>query len=118
MRKKILNIYGITLTVGLIYYIWISLTGLSIPCVSYEITGYLCPGCGTSRMFLYLAKFDIERAFASNPAVFSLLVFWNAVALFCFIGKPKLFGNRRFLYICLVLSVALLVIFCIIRNIT
>lgn len=117
MRKKVLKIYGITITAGLIYYIWIAVTGLSIPCVSYELTGYLCPGCGTSRMFLYLAKFDIVNAFNSNPVVFSLLVFWNVTALLCFIGSPKIFRNSRFLYVCLALSVAALVIFCFIRNI-
>ncbi|MBQ3100354.1 MAG: DUF2752 domain-containing protein [Clostridia bacterium] len=117
MRKRILKIYGITLTVGLIYYLWIRLTGLSVPCLYYETTGYLCPGCGTSRMFLHLAKFDVTAAFNSNPAVFSLLVFWNAVALFCFIGKPAIFKNKRFLYLSLALSVFLLLIFCFIRNI-
>lgn len=118
MRKRILKIYGVTLVVGTIYYLWILLTGFSVPCLYYETTGYLCPGCGTSRMFLHLAKFNITAAFNSNPAVFLLLVFWNAVALFCFIGRPRIFGNKRFLYSCLAVSIASLMIFCIIRNVT
>jgi len=118
MKKRILKIYGIILAAGLIYYLWIRCTGLAIPCLCYEMTGLLCPGCGSTRMFLRLAEFDITGAFAANPAVFVLFVYWNAVALLCFIGRPKFLSSKRFLYACLYVSVALLLAFCLIRNIT
>lgn len=33
-------------------------------------TGLLCPGCGVSRMFLALLRFDFAEAFSWNPVVF------------------------------------------------
>lgn len=118
MKKRILKIYGITLGVGLIYYVWIRLTGLAIPCLSYEMTGFFCPGCGSSRLFLRLGEFNISGAFNANPALFVLLVFWNIVALLCFVGRPKFVSDKRFLYTCLFISIAVLLGFCLIRNIT
>ena len=118
MKKRILKIYGVTLSVGLIYYVWIRLTGLAIPCLCYELTGFLCPGCGSSRLFLRLGEFNITGAFNANPALFVLLVFWNAVALLCFIGKPRFVSDRRFIYTSLFVSIAVLLSYCIIRNIT
>lgn len=60
----------IILVTYLIYYLF---TGNGIPCIFKKLTGLYCPGCGITRMFLSLLRFDIYQAFRYNPLVFILL---------------------------------------------
>ena len=41
--------------------------GIGIACPFERLTGYQCPGCGVSGMFLSLLKGDLSGAFSSNP---------------------------------------------------
>ncbi len=115
MKKAILKIYAVILPLGAAYYLWGAITGLYLPCYVYQRTGLQCPGCGTSRMFLSLARLDITGAFAQHPVMLVLLIVWNVIAVLCFFGVIK---SRRFLYTMLGLSVAALVIFTISRNLS
>ena len=68
------------------YYIFVRITGLSIPCVFHEITGLKCPGCGITHMFVNAAQSEWKAAFLSNPLLFVLF------PLFCvFIAAKLLF---------------------------
>lgn len=59
---------------GLTYLkVWLPLTGIGIPCVFREVTGFLCPGCGMTRLVLALLEFDIAQAFRYNMLVFFLV---------------------------------------------
>ena len=113
MKKRILAIYASVLSAGALYYVWGAVTGRYLPCLYHRFTGWLCPTCGVSRMFLALLRGDIAAAFAYNPVMFVLLFVWNAVAVLCFFGVLK---NRKVLYALLGLSLAALVIFGILRN--
>ncbi len=117
MRKQILIIYGAVLGVGLLYYLWGTLTGMFLSCQFYNATGLLCPGCGMSRMFLSLMKFDFVSAFYHNPAMFIIFFYWNIVAVLCFWGRITLVKKSQFLYISLGVSIALFLILGFIRNI-
>lgn len=117
MRKNIVKIYCTIFIVGIIYFIWISATKIYIPCFYYISTGLLCPGCGTTRMFLSLLKFDIPGAFSYNPVVFVLMQLWIIISLLCFYDKIKFVKDKRFLFTMLGISVAALFIFGIVRNI-
>ena len=55
---------------GFIYYVFIRITGLGIPCVFNLVTGLNCPGCGTSRMVLAVLRFDFNAAFSFQPVLF------------------------------------------------
>ena len=55
------------------YFIWLTLTGIGIPCPIRLVTGYLCPGCGITHCFLALARLDFRAAFEANALVFCLL---------------------------------------------
>lgn len=66
---------GLLLALGLGYLVWVRLTGLGIPCLFYQLTGKLCPGCGISRMCMALAALDLPRAFRCNALVMGLLPF-------------------------------------------
>ena len=34
------------LLLGSAYFLWVTVTGLSLPCPLHYFTGYYCPGCG------------------------------------------------------------------------
>ena len=116
MRKKILKIYAVVLSVGLAYFLFIRLTGLGLPCFYLKTTGYLCPGCGSTRMFLALSRLDLAAAFSYNPVVLILVFVWNFIALLCFTEKLKFVQKEGFLMTMLAISVAALLVFCCFRN--
>ncbi|MCR4689389.1 MAG: DUF2752 domain-containing protein, partial [Saccharofermentans sp.] len=55
---------------GIAYYIFIKVTGLSIPCYIHLTTGLLCPSCGITRMFLLMAQFKFKEAMRCNEFLF------------------------------------------------
>jgi hypothetical protein len=72
---------AIILLVGLAYAAFVRLTGWGIPCIFYQLSGKLCPGCGISRMFLALLKLDFRRALQCNALVLLLLPVAAALGL-------------------------------------
>ncbi len=48
--------------------------GIYIPCLFRKFTGFYCPGCGITRMFLSILQLDFYQAFRYNPLVFILFV--------------------------------------------
>ena len=48
--------------------------GIAIYCPFYILTGFYCPGCGITRMFLSILQLDFYQAFRYNPLVFILFV--------------------------------------------
>ena len=96
--KSVLLRWGIILSVGIVYLIWVLLTDIRIPCIFYELTGLSCPGCGITRMFSSLALLDFSSAFAYNGFMLVSLPFVAGLIAFLEIryvtrGKtsPKLF---------------------------
>ena len=117
MRRKIIKLYAWILAIGLGYVLWLRLGGPGIPCMVNKVTGYLCPGCGITRMFLALLRLNIADAFRHNGAALILFCYWNLVALLCFAGTPRFVQKPRFLYGSLWVSVGILAVFGIARNI-
>lgn len=116
MRKTILTVYGAVFALGILYAIWIALTGLSLPCMYRATTGMLCPGCGLTTMMLCLVRGDVIGAFGCNPVVFVLLIVWNGLAL---LGLTEMIGtlrDKRFWYAALGVTVAILAVWSIVRN--
>ena len=48
---------------GLLYFAFTSITGLGLPCPFRMLTGWLCPGCGITTMFIELGRLNFEAAF-------------------------------------------------------
>lgn len=48
-------------------------TNIRIKCVTYELIGIYCPGCGGTRMISHLLSGDIATAFKSNQLLFILI---------------------------------------------
>jgi len=72
---KVIRNALIILVIGALYAVFVNLTGHSVHCIFRRITGFLCPGCGTTGMCLSLLRFDFKTAFLYNRAVFCMLPF-------------------------------------------
>lgn len=72
-KHEISSLIIFILIILITYLIYYSFTGNGIPCMFKKLTGLYCPGCGITRMFLSLLRFDIYQAFRYNPLVFILL---------------------------------------------
>lgn len=118
MKIKILKIYGCIFAIGMVYYLLRKLTQFSIPCIFYRTTGLECPGCGVTRMFDAMIKLDFVSAFFYNPVVFLLFLLWNLIGLFCFWGKIAWIKSSRFFYMALGITVGILMIWGIVRNVS
>ena len=120
MKARLLCVvkrYAILLTTGILYFVFISLTDMGIPCVFRLVTGLQCPGCGISRMLAALIRLDFVSAFRYNPVI--LLTF--PILLFAFIhsdidyirtGKRSV-GKYQILWIA---ELVILLAFGVIRN--
>lgn len=116
MQKRLVRIYSIIFAAGFAYLIFVRITGIKLPCIFYETTGLLCPGCGITRMFVQLSCFNIKKAFMYNPVCFVSVAFWLTFSVLLFIGKPKYFRNAKLLYIFMYINFAALILFGLLRN--
>ena len=71
--RRLWTVGGILLGSGLGYALWVRLTGLAVPCLFWTVTGWLCPGCGVTRLCLALLRWDWAAAWAANPALLLML---------------------------------------------
>lgn len=74
-KKKLAMILGAAILAGITASFVMIKTGYHLPCLFRSITGYLCPGCGATRMFLSLFQMDIKSAFHSNMLLFLSMPF-------------------------------------------
>lgn len=116
-RIVILCVIGVFGILGLSYFLYIKITGNSIPCFYYTNFGIQCPGCGLTRMFLSLSRLDFVSAFKYNPFMFCVLSLWTAVGTCAFIGKPKFAVKPWVLYSLLGATALGYVVFGVLRNI-
>ena len=117
LKKLLMNIFLLGMA-GLLYGIFVSYTGLAIPCLFRKVTGLLCPGCGVTGMCVALLHLDWRGAFSCHPVLFVLLLPLTAVFI-C--GAAGYVQNGRFRFarwqnLILYVSVAALVIFGVVRN--
>ena len=103
---------------GLLYGIFVSYTGLAIPCLFRKVTGLLCPGCGVTGMCVALLHLNWKGAFFCHPVLFVLLLPLTAVFICSAAGYVQngSFRFARWQNLILYVSVAALVIFGVVRN--
>ena len=113
--KPILIILGI----GFLYYIFVCLTDIKIPCIFRMLTGLSCPGCGATRMVMALLRFDFKEAFFYNKVLFVSLPF--LIGVFAFENYRYIKNGerkyKRLSTIIIVLSIVALLIYGVLRNI-
>ena len=96
---------------GLLYVkVWLPLTGIGVPCVFWEVTGLLCPGCGLTRLVLSLMELNLIQAFRYNMLVFFLAPLYLIYLLLVRRGKTKHSG------ILMGVMVVLTIAFGVLRN--
>lgn len=117
-RKRLIKTAVITVSVLILYYIFVRITGLSIPCFFYKITGLKCPGCGITRMFMKALRFDFAGALASNAVLFFMLPIFGVLFTIKVIFLPRWLENRSRIFNGIIwTSIVILLIFAVIRNI-
>ena len=116
--RSVLKNFGIILIIGFIYFVFVKLTNLGIPCIFNLITGLHCPGCGISRMFLSLASLDFKSAFGYNAYIMTV----GPIALIFVIRHYVLYilkgqkNSGKFETVLLIIAFVLMIIFSILRN--
>lgn len=70
-REKVIKKYSIILGLGILYLVWVLITGFAIPCPFKLIFNLKCPGCGITSMMLASVRLDIRSAFLFNPFLFT-----------------------------------------------
>ena len=116
-RRRQLKTAAAVLGIGLCYYSFNQLTGFYIPCVFRLVTGLACPGCGISHFFVDLLHLDFAHAVQQNLAAAVLLPVWLAVGAVHVLFRPRwLHSHSRFMAVLSWGSLALLVVFGVLRN--
>lgn len=83
LKKLLMNIFLLGMA-GLLYGIFVSYTGLAIPCLFRKVTGLLCPGCGVTGMCVALLHLDWRGAFSCHPgAVCAAASAYGSIHLQC-----------------------------------
>ena len=117
-RNKVILGALILLAVGAAYTLFVKLTGLGVPCPFNRATGLKCPGCGVSRMFLALFRFDLAGAFRANGAIlclFPLMLATAARLIYVYIRRGTV--RDRAAEISVWFMVGVLLVFGVVRNV-
>ena len=115
-RNILLLSAGILVVLSL--YCLAALSGLGLPCLFYQITGLMCPGCGNTRAALALLRLDIGAAFSYNllfPLEFFYL-FWVYVRCCKAYLQGKRFSYTPACPIMDILILAAILLWWILRN--
>ena len=72
LRRLVITL-GVLLAAGLLYTGIVLKFQVGLCCPFERLTGFQCPGCGISGMFLNMLQGDFEGAFRCNPVTFCLM---------------------------------------------
>lgn len=117
VQKLIIKSTLWVLGLGITYYLLFGGIGKFPPCLFHKLTGFLCCGCGATRMFIDILHFDFASAYGRNRCLMIFLILWIIYILLCFIGKPKCFRRKKVVYGFLYFTLWTFVAWEIIRNI-
>lgn len=78
LRKNLAQI----LSLGILYTVWVIVTGIYIPCPIRLATGFKCPGCGISHAIIALIHGNASEAWRQNPFILCTGPFLLAYALY------------------------------------
>lgn len=104
------------LSLGIAYYFVLKYTSFGIPCYFYKTTGYKCPACGISHMFMHLAQLKFREALNDNHVMFFLWPFGFGELLYVRYLTSAGRDLPRINKILLFSAVGIEIIYCIIRN--
>ncbi|MGP1570133.1 MAG: DUF2752 domain-containing protein [Eubacteriales bacterium] len=102
-----------------VFLLFLNSYGIRIPCMFRVLTGFKCPGCGTTRMSLALLKGNIRTAIYYNKVVPFLIpplaiIFIHKSYQYILTGKYSFSKTENLFFI---ISILILLIYMILRNI-
>lgn len=112
LRGKKRKVIIAVLAAGIIYALIVRYTHLGIPCFFQSITGFKCPGCGITHIFMRLMEFDFSGAFRANAFLFITIP-----VLFVLLFTSKRCSGKTFVKWLSVIYLILLVVWGVVRNI-
>ena len=116
--RKIIYRDGIILLAGILYAVFVRLTGLAVPCIFRTLTGWQCPGCGITRACLSLLKGEIRTSFSYNSFLYiagPCIIYLIVRGALNYIKDNTFQLNRQDTVLTYILTVAAL-IFGVVRN--
>ena len=117
-KKKAIIIWGGAILIGIAASFVMIRINFYLPCPFRSLTGYLCPGCGATRMFLNLFQLDFIEAFKSNGMLLislPFILFILAEMTVSYVNDGKLTNSKISGRIAVAL-IACFVVFGILRN--
>lgn len=116
--QRLMKVGAILLFTGLIYACFYGYTGIGVPCIFHEVTGFLCPGCGVTRMCVSLLQFQLKEAFGYHPVLFCFIPIYIPIGVFQIYHYLR-YGycdRKKWLTIWYYITLVILVGFSVIRN--
>ena len=110
IKTKFFKQYGVLAILALSYLVLASL-GLRIACPIHALTGFYCPGCGSTRAVKAVLNGDLPLAFHDNA-----LLMVSPVVLASGLLIEKYSQKRIWLYVFLSIVLVAVVVFAMIRN--
>ncbi|MCH5273787.1 MAG: DUF2752 domain-containing protein [Lachnospiraceae bacterium] len=122
MKKRAIKVtvFSVVLLLcGVLYGLFCMATGVAIPCVFYQVTGFSCPGCGVTRMCINILKGNIPEAVKCNPALFFCSIPLTYVLIDGMIRyiKTGTTRPRKWQEVLLCVMIAVLLVHGVLRNI-
>lgn len=117
---KVLTVALLLLIAGGGYALFYRRTGVGIPCPVRMLTGLKCPGCGVTRMCDSLLRGDFTAAWEHHAALLCLLpvLLFLLIRYLYFYIRDGHAQDSLTVRILRYFSLAVLLIFCVVRNIT
>ncbi len=117
-HKKPIIKFVMVLVVGMGYYLAIQFMPFGIPCIFNKLTGLFCPGCGITHMIDDMLHLNFRDAARENLMLAILIPIWSVILFFRVVFKFRTLGSNGNLFNIFVwCSIALLIVFGILRNI-
>lgn len=116
--RKIIIIWFAIIIAGIVLGTLLNYWDIYLPCIFREVTGWLCPGCGVTRMCKSIICLDFSKAFHYNPVVFLMLpilgiIFLNMSINYINLGVGKV---SKPLEKIMIVMIGILVVFGVLRN--
>lgn len=110
IKSNFVKQYGLLAALGF-SYLAISALGFGFRCPIHSLTGFYCPGCGSTRAVRALLNGDLQLAFHDNALLLAAPVLMVIGAVL-----NKYWKNRMWLYVFLGLLFIAVVSFTVLRN--
>ena len=121
MRERLLkrlHLYVTVIIIGVIYFLFVSISGFGLPCIIKSITGFDCPACGITRMIISILRGDVIEGIKYNLVLPIVIPVLSSVLIRQEVRYIKT-GNRnpsRLEKVFCIILIVVLILYGILRN--